>query len=93
MNGFVIFAGISVTKLNVFKFHSMSILAIRCKRQQETVSMPRYSLKQKNWTIILGIQLRRQGVAFYKIANCWFARDVTTAMLVVQSISLLWKLK
>ena len=55
--------------------------------------MPRHSLKQKkNWTIILGIQLRRQGVAFHKIANCWFARDVTTAMLVVQSISLLWKL-
>ena len=47
INVFVIFAGISVTKLNFFKFHSMSILAIRCNRRQETVSMPRHSLKQK----------------------------------------------
>ena len=71
----------------------MSILVIHCNRRQETVSMPRHSLKQKKkWIIILGIQLRRQGVAFHKIANCWFARDVTTAMFVVQSISLLWKL-
>ena len=28
-----------------FKFQSMSILAIHCRRRQETVSMPKYSLK------------------------------------------------
>ena len=73
INVFVSFAGTSVTKFNFFKFQSMSILVIHCNRRQETVSMPRHSLKQKkNWTIILGIQLRRQGVAFHKIANCWF---------------------
>ena len=35
-----------------FKFQSMSILAIRGNKKQETVSMARYSLKKQNWTII-----------------------------------------
>ena len=47
INVFVSFAGTSVTKFNFFKFQSMSILVIHCNRRQETVSMPRHSLKQK----------------------------------------------
>ena len=33
------------TWLKFFKFQSMSILAIHSNRRQETVSMPKYSLK------------------------------------------------
>ena len=34
------------------QFQSMSILAIHCNKQQETVSMAKYSLEKQNWTII-----------------------------------------
>ena len=37
--------------INYFKFQSMSILAIRSNRRQETVSIPKYSLIWQNWTI------------------------------------------
>ena len=49
----VIFAGIAA---NFFKFQYMCTLAIRSDKQQETVSMPKYSLKYQNWTIIFEIQ-------------------------------------
>ena len=35
----------------------MSILAIPNNRQQQIVSVPKYSLKQRNWTIIFGTQV------------------------------------
>jgi len=56
---------------NFVKFQSMSILAIRCNRRQETVSMAKYSLKKQNWNIIFEIKLkRRHSVSlFKKIAN------------------------
>ena len=34
------------------KSQSMSILVIRCNRQQETGSLPKHSLQKQNWTII-----------------------------------------
>ena len=37
------------------KFQSMSILAIHGKRQQETILVPKYSLKNQNQRIIFGI--------------------------------------
>ena len=41
------------------------ILVIRCNRQHETVSKPKYSLKKQIWTLRFGIQrLRRQVLAF-----------------------------
>ena len=42
---------------NFFKFKSISIIAIRCIRRQETVSIPKFSVKKQNWTISFGIQL------------------------------------
>ena len=43
----------------------LSILVIRCNRQHETVSKPKYSLKKQIWTLRFGIQwLRRQVLAF-----------------------------
>ena len=33
------------------KFQSMSILVIRCNRQQETGSLPKYTLQKQKWTI------------------------------------------
>ena len=38
-------------------FNPFLILAIHCNRRRETLSMPKYSLKEQNWTIIFGIQL------------------------------------
>ena len=40
--------------------YSISILAIRSNRRQETVSMLKYCLKWQNWTIIFGVQLMRR---------------------------------
>ena len=42
---------------NFFKFQSISIIAIRCIRRQETVSIPKFSVKKQNGTISFGIQL------------------------------------
>ena len=42
---------------NFFKFQSICMIAIRCIRRQETVSIPKFSVKKQNWTIIFGIQL------------------------------------
>ena len=47
----------------------MCIFAICFKRRQETVSMPRYRLKQQLWTIIFGLfgsqlQMRRHLLAY-----------------------------
>ena len=42
----------------------MSILAIRGTRQQETVSIPKYSLKYQNQIIIFKIHLRQNPVNF-----------------------------
>ena len=42
---------------NFFKFQSISTIAIRCIRRQETVSIPNFSVKKQNWTISFGIQL------------------------------------
>ena len=39
------------------RFSPFSILAIHCNRRRETLSVPKYSLKWQNWTIIFGIQL------------------------------------
>ena len=48
----------------------MSILSIRCYRRQETVSVPRCSLKKQTWTIIFRIQLIRRHIsAFFKKSN------------------------
>ena len=45
----------------------MSILAIHCNKQQETVSILKYNLKLQNWTTMFGIQLMRRDVlAFQK---------------------------
>ena len=41
----------------------MSILSIRCYRRQETVSVPRCSLKKQTWTIIFRIQLMRRHIS------------------------------
>ena len=55
---------------NVFKTQSMSILAICGNRRKETISMPKYSLKRQNWTILSGIQLMRNTFQLFKdIAN------------------------
>jgi len=43
------------------EIQSMSILAILCNRQQETVSVNNYY-----WTIILGIQLTQKKVKLFK---------------------------
>ena len=52
---------------NFPKIQSMSILAIRNNRRQETFSMLNYTLKWQNWTIIFGIQwMRRRVLAFKK---------------------------
>jgi len=50
------------SSINVYE--SMSMIAIRCNRRQETVLMPKHSLKQQNWTIIFGIQLTRAQASF-----------------------------
>ena len=42
---------------NDFKFQSTFYLVIHSNSRQETVSMPKYSLKWPNWTIISGIYL------------------------------------
>ena len=55
---------------NFFKFQSLSILAIRYTRQQETLSMPKYSPKWQNWNIIFGIWLIwRPVLTFLKWGN------------------------
>ena len=52
---------------NFFKFQSASILAIRCSKRQKTISMPKYSLKYPNQTIMFTILLmRRQIFSFFK---------------------------
>ena len=43
------------------KFQSMSIIAIRCNRRQETVLMPKLSLKQQN--LEFNWRVRRQVLA------------------------------
>ena len=47
----VIFAGIAL------KLQSTPILVIHSKRRQETVSMPKCSIKYKNCTIMFGIHI------------------------------------
>ena len=44
----------------------MTILAICGNRRQETVSMPEYSLNEKNGSIIFGIQLMERHVLAFK---------------------------
>ena len=46
---------------------SMSFLAIRCNRQQQTVSIPKNRLQYQKQTIVFGIQMMlRQVLAFLK---------------------------
>ena len=47
----------------------MTILAIRCNRRQETVSVPRYSLKKQTWTIIFRIQLMRRHISVFFLSK------------------------
>ena len=71
---------------NVFKIQSMSILAIRGDRRKETISMPRYSLKLQNWTILSGIQLMRKTFQLFKdIAN-----SVTYSLNLRMSFAAIW---
>jgi len=56
----VIFAGIAL------KLQSTPILVIHSNRRQETVSMPKCSIKYKNCTIMFGIQLMRKQVLAFK---------------------------
>ena len=56
----VIFAGIAL------KLQSTPILVIHGNRRQETVSMPKCSIKYKNCTIMFGIQLMRKQVLAVK---------------------------
>ena len=52
----------------------MSILAIRSKRRQEKVSVPKYCLKQQSFTIIFVIQLMRKYV-LATIQQRWWRRQ------------------
>ena len=56
----VIFVG------TVLKLQSTPILVIHSNRRQETVSMPKCSIKYKNCTITFGIQLMRKQVLAFK---------------------------
>ena len=49
------------------RFNPYSSLPSVCKRRQETVSMPKYSLRKQNWTVIFGIQLLENSFSFLKI--------------------------
>ena len=39
------------------RFNPYSSLPSVCNRRQETLSMPKNSLRKQNWTVISGIQL------------------------------------
>ena len=52
------------------KFQSMSILAIRCSRRQETVSVSKYSLSSKTGPLLLESIRCEKSFSFFKnIAN------------------------
>ena len=60
----VIYADIAIKSANFFKFDPTSSVSILSNRRQETVAIPKCSLKERNWIIIFEIQLMRRPVSF-----------------------------